>query len=52
MRIKNIKDAKINLAIANDYYNRNPVFLNYQALQNAKKILKQKQFNQSITSKQ
>ncbi len=37
---KNLKEAKKNLKIAKDYYNRNLVFMNYQALQTAKKELK------------
>lgn len=37
---KSLKEAKENLKIAEDYYSRNMVFPNYQALQQAKKELK------------
>ena len=36
MKSKSLKEAKKNLLIAEEYYNRNMVFINYQALERAK----------------
>jgi len=37
---KSLKEAKNNLRVAEEYYNRNMVFMNYQALERAKAEVK------------